>query len=420
MKRKIYTVGGTIGILFLGALIVSIMNWLRPEPKKEDFTPPPTLVFYHSIEKASATLSVKSQGEVRPLTDITLTAQISGKITETGPAFVDGGAFDKGDLLLKIEDADYRAALASAKARLAGAAQNLRLEKAEADLAARDYADLGRNESPSDLVLRLPQLAQAEANYQAAKAEVDTASLNLKRTEIRAPFEGRMRSRSAGLGQFVGAGAQLGQIFSTDVAEIYLSLTDNDLAKLGLPIAYSETDDEPGPAVSLSAVVAGQNQTWQGRVVRTAGAINPSTRQLTVIAVVEDPYGAAAENGAPLAAGLFVDALIEGKPYDEAYILPRSALHGRDIVYAIDRENKLDKRKVFIASSSKDTITVINGLQDGERIVTSPLRGASDGDLVSPVNPVSGEPVLSAADKGAANLKQEVENDPKALKGEDL
>ena len=104
-----------------------------------------------------------------------------------------------------------------------------------------------------------------------------------------------MRERIAGVGQYVAPGAQLGRIFSTDVAEIRLPLTDGDLAKLGLSIAFVETEENPGPPVHLSAFVAGQQHEWQARIARTDGAIDPATRQISAIAVVDDPYGERSE-----------------------------------------------------------------------------------------------------------------------------
>ena len=103
-------------------------------------------------------------------------------------------------------------------------------------------------------------------------------------------------------------------------------MTDDDLAKLGLPVAFNETEENPGPPVALSAVIGGELRGWTGRIVRTDGAIDPATRQISAIAVVEDPYGEGADGDTPLAIGLFVNALIEGKPYENAIVLPRAAL----------------------------------------------------------------------------------------------
>jgi RND family efflux transporter MFP subunit len=387
LVRKAATIFGTLGILAAGVGIIVLMQMSRPKLTTEEPQITPPTVFYTAATPQSVTLDVVAQGEVRPRTDITLTAQVSGRVESVSDAFVDGGAFDEGDLLIKIEDADYRFAVTSAGARVAQAEENLKREQAEAILAQRDYEELGRSQDPSELALRLPQLAQAKAAFEAARADYRAAQLNLERTEIRAPFKGRVRQREAGEGQYVAPGAQLGRIFSTDVAEIRLPLTDNDLAKLGISIAFVESDDDKGPPVHLSGEIAGRTHYWEGRIARTDGAIDPTTRQISAIAVVDDPYGAGSDNGAPLAIGLYVNALIEGRPYDNAIVLPRSALYGRDTVYVIGADDLLEKRVVDVVSADKDTITIAGGIEPGERVAISPLRGASEGDKVIPTDP---------------------------------
>ncbi len=406
MFRRFFTIFGTVGIFVGGFALIALMGQLRPKPEREEPDIAPPTVFYTTAETRSVTLDVTAQGEVRPRTDISLTAQVSGRVVATAENFVNGGAFDKDDTLIRIEDADYRAAAAGAKARVAQAEEALRREEAEGALARRDYEDLGREDDPTELALRIPQLAQARANFDAAKAEHTAALLNLERTRIRAPFTGRVRERIAGVGQFVSPGAQLGRIFSTDVAEIRLPLTDSDLTKLGLPIAFVATDENPGPPVALTAFVAGAEHEWTGRIARADGSIDAATRQVFVVAVVDDPYGAGADGDMPLIMGLFVDATIRGKPFHNAIVLPRSALYGRDTVYVIADDATLDRRTIHIVSTDRDTITVSGGISAGERIAVSPLRGADHGDKVSPVDPdeitPTGDIDLTASAAGAA------------------
>ena len=388
LGRKALTIIGTVGIFVGAGVLFTLMGAARPKIERQEPEITPPTVFYQMAEQRPVTLDVRAQGEVRPRTDISLTAQVSGKIVDTSNAFVNGGAFEEGELLIQIEDTDYRVAVTSARARVAQAEEALRREEAEAELAQRDFEELGREGDASDLTLRKPQLAQARANFQAARADLSAAQLNLERTAIRAPFQGRVRERIAGEGQFVSPGAQVGRIFSTDIAEIRLPLTDADLAKLGLPILFVETPENPGPAVELSASIAGENHTWRARVARTGGAIDSATRQISVIAVVDDPYGGGAdEDGTPLAIGLFVDAHIEGKPYADAITLPRSALYGRDRVYVVKADDTIEARTVSVISSDRNTITIASGIVPGERIVTSPLRGATEGDTVIPQDP---------------------------------
>ncbi|MGE0409443.1 MAG: efflux RND transporter periplasmic adaptor subunit, partial [Amphiplicatus sp.] len=243
--------------------------------------------------------------------------------------------------------------------------------------------------------------AQAKAAYEAALADQRAAELDLERTNVKAPFKGRVRSRLAGKGQYVAPGAQLGRIFATDVVEIRLALADSDLAQLGLPIGFVESAAQPGPPAVLHATVAGEEREWQGRIARNDGAIDPSTRQTYAIAVVDDPYGEGADEGTPLAVGLFVRATIKGRPYDNAVTLPRSALYGRDTIYVIDDENRLRGRTVRVVFAGRDTITIAGEIAAGEKIAASPLRGANEGDKVAPTDPnavKAGEQASAAAE----------------------
>ena len=386
MIRKFFTVFASVGVLVATFALIGLMGAMRPQPQRKEVEITAPAVFYDITTVGATVLNVNAQGEVRPRTDINLTAQVAGNVTYVSDKFVNGGAFKKGDILMRIEDSTYRARAASAKARLARENEALRREEAEAALAARDYAELGREDEPSDLALRIPQLAQAEANYEAAQADYRATQIELDRTIIRAPFDGRVRERIAGLGQYVSPGTPLGRTFSTDIAEIRLALTDTDLAKLGIPIGFIASNERSGPTAEISASVAGRAHSWNGTITRTDGAIDAATRQVFAVAVVEDPYGAGSDDGVPLAMGLFVDVTIEGRPYEQAVVLPRSALHGRNDVYVITENNTLELRRVDIISASKDTITIGSGLAAGEKVVTSPLRGATNGDEVEPID----------------------------------
>lgn len=390
--RKFVTVFATIGIFVAGFMLIGLMGAARPKIQRQAPQITPPAVFFVVAKPQTVTLDVYAQGEVKPRTDITLTAEVSGRVLKTSPAFVDGGAFNAGDLLLKIEDSDYRVQVASARARFAQAEENLRREEAESKLARKDAEDLGKGATASELTLRQPQLAQARAQYESARADLGAAQIDLERTDIRAPFKGRVRTRSVGQGQYVGPGAQLGRIFSTDAVEIRLTLTDNDLGKLGLPFGFVESDKARGPAVALSGAIANVEHNWVGRIARTEGSIDPTTRQVAAVAVVDDPYGAGSDNGAPLAVGLFVDARITGKTYDGAFRIPRSALYGRNEIYVIGKDDILEKRAVTIASAERDMIIVSEGVKAGERIVTSPLRGAAPGAKVAPQDPTKPDP----------------------------
>jgi RND family efflux transporter MFP subunit len=382
-------------IIVVGAVIIGVVVGLvatAEQPERAEVVARPTAVFVAEAEPAPIQLTVRTQGEVTPLTEIDLVSQVSGRITYVNPNFVNGGFFEAGETLVRLEDADYRLAVTRASALVAQRRQQLIREQAEAELALEEWEALGEGEA-SALTLREPQMAEAQAQLAAAEASLAEARLNLSRTRISAPFEGRVRMKSADVGQFVGPGARLGRVFSTDRAEVRLPLTNAELATLGMPLAFQASEQGPGPAVMLTASVAGELRSWEGYVVRTDSAIDPQTRTMSAIVEVTDPYGTAAESsGAPLAIGLFVNAEIEGRTIDYAYALPRSALRGSSQVFVAQLDGTLSVRDVTVADSTADRVIITSGVTAGERVVVSPLRGAANGMLIRALGP-DGEPL---------------------------
>jgi RND family efflux transporter MFP subunit len=369
---------GLAAIIPLG-IIFSLVA-AKPEPHRANAQPRPVAVFVDEAELQTVALTVESQGQARPRTQINLVPQVAGRITYVNPNFIEGGFFEAGETLVQIEDADYRLAVTRAAAQVAQAEQALARERAESELAASEWQALGQGEA-SALTLREPQMAEARAQLAAAEAALQSARLDLQRTRVSAPFSGRVRSKNADLGQYVGPGTNLGEVFSTDTVLVRLPLTDHQLGLLGIPVAYNAAADanDDGIRVTLTATLAGRQHAWEGRITRTDSAIDPQTRVLYAIAEVADPYGAAAEGGAPLAVGLFVNARIEGREVENVSILPRSALRGEDSVYVAEVGGTLSVRTVEVIDSSPDRVVVSSGVRGGELVVTSPIRGANHG-----------------------------------------
>ena len=369
---------GLAAIIPLG-IIFSLVA-AKPEPHRANAQPRPVAVFVDEAQLQTVALTVESQGQARPRTQINLVPQVAGRITYVNPNFIEGGFFEAGETLVQIEDADYRLAVTRAAAQVAQAEQALARERAESELAASEWQALGQGEA-SALTLREPQMAEARAQLAAAEAALQSARLDLQRTRVSAPFSGRVRSKNADLGQYVSPGTNLGEVFSTDTVLVRLPLTDHQLGLLGIPVAYNAAADanDDGIRVTLTATLAGRQHTWEGRITRTDSAIDPQTRVLYAIAEVADPYGAAAEGGAPLAVGLFVNARIEGREVENVSILPRSALRGEDSVYVAEVGGTLSVRTVEVIDSSPDRVVVSSGVRGGELVVTSPIRGANNG-----------------------------------------
>ena len=365
--------------LVIGIGGLQVLGAMKPTPAPAEEAPRGIAVFTQEIVSTDLHLTVTSQGEVRPRREIAISPQISGRISYVSPAFIDGGFVRRGEVLVRIDDADYRLARVRAESQVASAQQALIREQAEAELARQDWEELGTG-TASPLALREPQLAQAQASLEAARSQLRDAELALERTVVRAPFEGRIRSKDVDVGQFVSTGSSLGRMFGTDFAEVALPLTDTELGRLGLSFAFEETAEQPGPAVVFSTTVAGQRREWYGRVTRTAAAVDPQTRLISAIAVVEDPFGEGASNGIPLAPGLFVSAEVSGETIEDLLEAPRAALRGRNQIFIADADELvMHIHEVNVVYTDREHVYVDAGVEPGDLAVLSPLQAPFDG-----------------------------------------
>ncbi len=369
-RSIVFSILALVGIGLIAGIVIAMNQ--EEEEQRRPFTPLGVQADY--ARKDTVLLSVDTQGEARPRTEIELVPQVGGKIVYVSPNFLEGGIFKRGETLVRIDPADYEVAVIRAEAQVAQAEQVLAREIAEGEVARQDYAELGRGE-PSPLALRLPQRQQAEAALTAARADLENAKLQLTRTSVVAPFSGRVRTKTSDVGQFVTPGARLGQIFSTDIVEVRLPLTDEDLSKLDLPLAYVAESKEAAPLVTLSTVIGGQYQEWQARIMRTDAAYDRQTRALFAIAEVQDPYGeGASQNGVPLAPGLFVDAAVTGRRLENVIVIPRDGLRVGDEVYIVDDKGKAEIRSVSVIDTNSSRAVLRAGVESGELVVLSPME----------------------------------------------
>jgi len=359
-------------LVLFGAIIgLMVMGMFKPKPETKDEPPRSTPV-------VTADAQARPVGEVRPRTAINFAAQVGGRVNWLAPGFLEGGQFKRGDVLMRLESAEYDLRVTQAEANVAKAQTVLTREVSESEIARRDWEDLGQGIA-SPLTLREPQMAEAKARIAAARAVLGEAKLQQSRTVLRAPFDGRVSERMVSTGDTLAPGQNIGRIFAVDIAEVRLPLTDTDMSRLGLGIGFIASTENPGPDAVLSAVVAGVPHTWQGRITRTSSSYDPTTRVLFGYVQVDDPYGKGADNGVPLAAGLFVSVKIAGREITDSIVVPRTALRGSDTVYIANADNTLSVRTVTIASSTREMVVITEGLSPGEKVITSPIRGVAEG-----------------------------------------
>lgn len=368
-------------VLVLAASVGIAMKVIQGREKAESRPPAPVhpRVTVETVRLVPRTIIIHSQGNVRPRTQSHLVPEVSGQVLEVSPSFVEGGFFEKDDVLLRLDRTDFELALAAARARVEQAGLSLAREEAEAAIARQEWEALGEeNEGqPSPLTLREPQLASARAQLEASRADLELARRNLERTEIRAPYAGRVRSKQVDVGQFVARGSPVATIYAVDYAEVRLPLTSDEIAHIDLPLGYRDDDDElPRPRVEIETSLGGEVHVWKGEIVRTEGEIDPRTRLIYVVARVENPYARDEDaDRPPLAANLFVRARIQGKTYPKTFSMPRQAARGsrQDRVLVLDDEDRVHFRDVEVLRRDAETLVIRDGLQEGDRVVTSRL-----------------------------------------------
>jgi RND family efflux transporter MFP subunit len=372
-----------LAVVVVGVLIAVVMIKTKEEVETRKPDTPPPLVRVMPVTTETVNLSVRTQGTVRPRTESTLVPEVAGRVVSASERFVDGGFFEEGDVLLAIDPRDYRLAVTRAKARVAEARVRVEQEEEEAAVARREWESLGNGEA-TPLVLREPQLARVRADLEAAKADLEKARLDLERTRIRAPYAGRVREKMVDVGQYVAPGTPVARIYAVDYVEVRLPIPDADLAFVTLPLHYrgeeAEAAGAEGPEVVLRASFAGRSFEWPGSVVRTEGELDPQSRMVHAVAVVEDPYGRGDDpNRPPLAVGLFVEAEILGRTVEDVVVLPRTALRAGDRVLVVDGEDRLRFRDVRVLRTDRETAVIADGLAAGEVVCLSAVEAVVDG-----------------------------------------
>ncbi len=375
---KLLKVVAPIAVVVVSIGVVTALSAAKPAPEKKEDAQRFISLYVDEVKSDVVTLSVQAEGEVRPKTEIDLIPQVSGRIIAISRSFAEGAEFAAGETLVKIDDTNYVIAKTRAEANLAAAKVALQRELANAKIKREHWLDKDTSGTPSDYALNIPQVQEAEAMLAAADADLREAKLNIARTEINVPFLGRVREKLVGIGQYVTAGTNLGRVFSTDIVEVRLPLTDSQLAELNLPIGFMASATN-APLVQFSANVGNETHSWNGRIVRTNAAMDKDTRMVYAIAEVQDPYGLGSDQGSPMAVGMFVHADIAGVNSQTAMVLPRLALRNANTVYVINDNNRLEIRTVDVLSTSLERVLVTEGVEPGEKVVTSTIPAAVDG-----------------------------------------
>jgi RND family efflux transporter MFP subunit len=368
-------------VILIAGLVVKAMIASKPAPLTR---PPPVVVPSVSFVRSTAqnlSPTLSTYGNTQPYYRSELAAQVAGQVLQIAANFNAGQSVARGDLLVEIDPADYKAQLALQQATLANSQQVLAQERANAELAALDWVESGRSlQDASALSLRQPQLTAAQASVAAAQAGLDTAHLELARTQVRAPFDAIVQKRNTSPGNIVNFGSPLGALIAKEKAEVRLPLTPQQVKRLQLPV--------PGQRAQLTATLTRPTQPdkkWLARITRTEPGVDPKNQVIYVVGEIERPFQ---DPQAFLPIGAFVNARIVGSSIPQAHRIPQTALVEDRYVWLIDSENQLLKVAATRIIADRDALIVrfdSNRNDTALQIAVRPLASFYTGQLVIPI-----------------------------------
>jgi len=366
----------------IGATVALVSN--REQPVQEELTEARLLVDVIQPQVQDTYITVSSQGTVEPRTRTNIVSEVSGRVTEVSPAFVAGGFFRNGDVLLKLDDQNYRAAVSQNTAAVATARSLLEQERGQADVAQREWDRMSEQQREQirarDLYLRKPQLEEAEARLVSAQADLEKAQADLAKTIIKAPYDGLVSAKNTDIGQFVSTGSAIAEVFAVDYAEVRLPIPENKIQYLDLPSSIQDFNGadnayNTGPEVELISDIGNRRFHWNGHLSRTEGVLDTRTRVLFSVVQVSDPYNLYNRvHEEPLRIGTYVKAEIQGQLLEDVMVLPRHTLQANDLVWVADQENRLRSRSVDVITSNGDEVYIRGGLEVGDKVVLTRME----------------------------------------------
>ena len=369
--------------ILLGAFALSYLLWflgqVQPDPVEE--LPPPDVII-EILTPKDFQVQISSNGTTTPFTQTVLTAEVGGEVIYRSKKFAEGASVIEGEILAKIDDTDLQLQYKNALLQLANAEVQYSLQLAEAEVAKEAWDKIGDGVA-SDLTLKKPQLKQAEAFLEVAKAQVSSAAKKLNKTEIIAPYAGRIQNVNIDLGTTIIPGQPVGAMYTSSEIEITLAVKDNDLQFLSIPMDGRKLNPSEQASVVIESFYKGKTQSWEGKLERVDGVIDPITRMINLIAVFKNDFIETDKPNLPI--GLFVEAKIDGITLKNIFEIPINSISEDNEVYIVDKDNQLELRKLTVLKKYSEFVIIKDGLRAGERIVTSKLSTASNGIKVNPV-----------------------------------
>lgn len=363
------------GVLAAGLIANRVLSNTSTAPQIRAESDASLVVTVMAPEIRDTRVRLRDTGTVQVRNSIELSPQVGGRVVWVNPALASGGTFRKGEVLFRLDDADYRASIDRTEADLAARRADLQVERAEADIARREWEIVNPGEPIPPNVAREPQLARAEAAVRSAETALADARRNLSRVDVSLPFNGRVQATAEEVGQNLMAGQSYGRAYEDGGIEV--SVPVNPLALEGLAAAAGRE----------AVVRARQLPVSQGRleyaaqVTRADAELDPQTRLARLTLEFTDEV--------PLLPGEFVDVEIMGPIVPGAYLFPEGAMQQNFSIWVVE-DGRLASRRVqpvFIEDGQIVTLP----FDGGGGIVVSALNDPREGASVT----VAGAPQAS-------------------------
>ena len=367
-----------IGISTIIASVLYILGQISPEPIQEQA---PIDVNVQILTPIDYQIKIKSTGTTTPITQTVLTSEVGGEVIYRSRKFSEGSSVISGEILAKIDDTDLQLQYKNALLQLASAEVQFAVQQAEAEIAQEAWEQIGEG-TAKDLTAKKPQLKQAKAALEVANAQVQSAEKKLNKTEITAPYTGRIQNINIDLGSTIIPGQPVGSMYTSNEIEVTLSVKDSDLQFLDIPMDGRKLNPNQKSIVIIKSIYRGEMQEWAGNLERVDGVIDPMTRMIKLIANFKNNF--IEETKPILPIGLFVEAEINGKQLEDIFMIPNTALTPNNELLVLNQNDALEIRKVKVITRMKNYILVKEGIKAGERVVVSKLSIITNGMLVNP------------------------------------
>lgn len=417
--------------VMLGVAAVVLLWATNAGPQRAVLGETPTPVRTIRIGTGSVVPRCITTGVVRAPTSWSAVARVSGEIEYRSSKAEVGRFVEAGEVLLRIDQREYeiavrriQAATAETNARMenldgqeASMRRLVEIDRESLELLEANYGrvresfgrgaaspgevDDARREYLSQLarVTDLERLLNAypsdraalEATLKANQADLENAQLALSRTEVAAPFAGRVTEVVAEEAEFVSIGQRLLTIADVSRAELIVNVAPSELRHVVTPPrgGGSEVGVQALRALLEERVVAAvvrlphvePSVTWVGSIDRVGASLEPSTRTLAIYVLVEDPYGQFSPGmRPPLVEEMFCEVELRAEAIADRSLIPRVAYH--DGLVHLVRDDRLVRQRVDDLFHVGDYIAV-RGLDEGAAVVVSDLPFVLEGMLLS-------------------------------------